>query len=131
MAASTRGKEVALTLYRNILRAHKQYLPEDMKVLGDAYVKSEFKLFKSVTNEGQLDEFYTAWNQYLDQILLTARTKQSVSAGSLESSENLSLSFGKHLPTDVELSDEQKEQLHKLREETSKAGGPPPNTNGF
>jgi hypothetical protein len=95
-----------------------------MKGLGDSYVKSEFKLFKSVTNEGQLDKFYTGWNQYLDQILQTARTKESVSAGSIESSATIDTSFGKHLPPDVELTDAQTLQLEKLKEETSKAGLP-------
>ena len=131
---STRGKDVALQLYRNIRKAHKRYLPYEMRQLGDSYVKSEFKLFKAVTNEGQLDQFYTGWNEYLDQLLQTGRTKESLAAGSLDSSSSPTNSnnnnndstmtaakFGRHLPSDVELSDEQKLQLQKLQEETSKA----------
>ena len=137
MTSSTRGKDVALSLYRNILKAHKRYLPYEMKALGDSYVKSEFKLFKKVSNEEQLNQFYIGWNQYLDQLLQTARTKESIATGSLDSttstispSSNLNhpidktnntISFGRHLPNDVELSDEQKLQLEKLKEETSKA----------
>jgi hypothetical protein len=104
-----------------------------MKGLGDSYVKSEFKLFKSVTNEGQLDQFYTGWNQYLDQILRTARKKQAASAGSIDSassagvgSATIDTSFGRHLPPDIELSEEQKIQLEKLKDETSKVGLPSP-----
>lgn len=120
---TSRGRVAGILLYRNILRAHKRYLPFEMKALGDSYVKSEFKLFKSVTNEGQLDQFFNGWNQYLEEILKTARTKETVSAGSLKPSEG-TMSFGKHLPPDIDLSDEQKRQLEKLKEETSRVGLP-------
>eukprot|EP00536_Pseudo-nitzschia_multiseries_P008755 jgi/Psemu1/305969/fgenesh1_kg.228_\ len=118
----TVGKESAKTLYRSIMRAHKRYLPYEMKGLGDSYVKSEFNAFKKVTNEDQLNQFYTEWNRYLDQLLQTARRKESVSAGSLESSSDHA--FGKHLPADVNLTDEQMIQIQKLKEETNRAGLP-------
>jgi hypothetical protein len=119
-----KGKDVVLNFYRSILRAHKQHLPYEMKVLGDSYVKSEFKLFKSVTDEGQLDQFYTAWNQYLDQLLQTARIKESVAAGSLDQApSNDGASFGRHLPKDIELSAEQRHQLDKLRDQATSAYG--------
>jgi Complex1_LYR-like len=122
--AATRGKDVAIGLYRNIRKAHRRYLPREMKGLGDSYVKSEFKLFKKVTDQGQLDQFFTGWNQYLDQILQTARTKESVAAGALEASpeHDDTITFGKHLPKDVELTEEQQQQLEKLKEETGRAG---------
>lgn len=115
-------KELAKSLYRNILRAHKRYLPQEMKGLGDSYVKSEFSMFKKVTDEDQLNEFFLEWNQYLDQLMETARRKESISAGSLESSSNSA--FGKHLSADVTLTDEQMSQLQKLKEETERAGLP-------
>ena len=129
VASSSRGKDVAISLYRNILRAHKRYLPHEMKGLGDSYVKNEFRLFKNVKDETQLDQFYTSWQQYLQQILDTARAKEFVSSGSISDAEEIT-TFGRHLPTDVELSDEQKEQLSKLKEETSKVGGSPPPPSG-
>jgi len=95
-----------------------------MKGLGDSYVKSEFNAFKKVTNEEQLDHFYTEWDQYLHQLLQAARRKQSISAGSLESSSDHA--FGKHLPADINLTDEQTIQLQKLKEETNRAGFPDP-----
>jgi Complex1_LYR-like len=124
-SAANRGKNAALSLYRNILKAHKRHLPYEMKELGDSYVKSEFKLFKKVTDQGQLDQFYSAWNQYLDQMLQTARTKESIAAGSLDTTPDSTeaISFGRHLPKDVELSEEQQLQLQKLKEETNKANG--------
>ena len=35
------GRIKALSLYKNILRAHDRFLPSAMKQLGDAYVKAE------------------------------------------------------------------------------------------
>jgi environmental stress-induced protein Ves len=97
-----------------------------MKQLGDAYVKAEFRQHKSVSKKDQLDQFFTAWEGYLDQILVTARAKEAVSAGALDSvakKTNFSqpFQFGKDLPADVELTDEQIEQLNTLREEATKA----------
>ena len=77
-------------------------------------------MFKKVTDKEQLTLFYTEWHQYLGQLIQTARTKESISAGALESSSNTT--FGKHLPADVNLTDEQLSQLQKLKEETDQAG---------
>lgn len=120
MSQSVKGS--AKTLYRSILRAHQRYLPLEMKGLGDSYVKAEFNMFKKVTDEAQLNQFYSQWNDYLDQLLQTARRKESISTGSLESSSDTA--FGKHLPSDVSLTDEQMEQLQKLKEETERVGRP-------
>ena len=134
----------AVLLYRNILRAHKRFLPNEMKGLGDSYVKSEFKLFKKVTDEQQLKQFYVEWNTYLNQLQQTARAKEMISAGSLDyndsstnkaatiasstsssSNNTVASMFGKNLPADIELTEEQMAQLQKLREETNKAGDLP------
>jgi len=42
------GRIKALSLYKNILRAHDKFLPHEMKQLGDAYVKSEVSLMCNV-----------------------------------------------------------------------------------
>jgi hypothetical protein len=116
---ASKGRDAALLLYRNILRAHKRYLPTEMGLLGDAYVKSEFKLHKSATNTAQLDQFFVGWEEYLDQIRQTGRRKDSVSAGSLDEKGMADTSFGRNLSSDVQLSNEQRSQLEKLRDETS------------
>ena len=70
----------------------------------------------------QVENFMTEWQQYLDQILLTAKAQDSISAGApdyVERSRSV-FSFGKDLPPDVELTEEQKSQLEKLREEATK-----------
>jgi hypothetical protein len=112
----------ALALYRSLLRAHSKCLPSEMKQLGDAYVKSEFRLHKKAKTE-QLGVFFQEWEKYLDSIQMAARAKQSVSVGSLgENNESSIFQFGRDLPQDVELSEEQLSQLEKLKDEAVKAG---------
>lgn len=95
----------------------------EMRLLGDTYVKSEFKLHKPVTNEAQLGAFFVAWEQYLDQMKATARRRGAVETGVLESKDDAEApGFGQQLPLDLELSDEQKAQLEKLREEAIQDG---------
>ena len=114
---STAGR--ASKLYRSLLRAHQRHLPVQMKELGDSYVKSEFKLHKTAKPE-QAERFFTEWENYLQQILQTARA-QDVSRSGMDEPV---VSFGKDLPPDVELSEEQLAQLEKLKEETAKASKP-------
>lgn len=104
-------------LFRSILRAHKRHLPTDLRSLGDTYVKQEFRLHKTAKPE-QVQRFMTEWNNYLDQLLVTARAQESMRVGSID---NQVFAFGKDLPPDVELSSEQRQQLEKLREEAAKA----------
>ena len=119
----------AISLYRSLLRAHKKHLPTQMRDLGDTYVKSEFRLHKTAKPE-HVTPFLTEWEQYLEQILMTARAQGAVSAGTMESKLKDGadkvlpvFSFGSDLPHDVELTDEQVQQLQKLREEALKASG--------
>jgi len=39
-----------IPLYRRILRAHRRYLQHEQRVLGDLYVKSEFRAHRQVDN---------------------------------------------------------------------------------
>lgn len=39
-----------IPLYRRILRAHRKRLPSEMRLLGDEYVKSEFRAHRSSDN---------------------------------------------------------------------------------
>jgi hypothetical protein len=120
-----RGKSAALALYRGILRAHRK-MPSEMRLLGDTYVRSEFKLHKPVTDGAQLDGFFVAWEEYLNQMMTTARRRGAVETGVLESNESVEEDgFGQQLPLDLELSEEQKTQLEKLREEATRGGKSP------
>jgi hypothetical protein len=37
-------------LYRRLLRAHRKHLPSEMRLLGDEYIKSEFRAHREVEN---------------------------------------------------------------------------------
>lgn len=39
-----------IQLYRRLLRAHRKHLPAEMRLLGDEYVKSEFRAHREVEN---------------------------------------------------------------------------------
>ena len=39
-----------IPLYRRLLRSHRKYLPKEMRVLGDEYIKSEFRAHRNVEN---------------------------------------------------------------------------------
>ena len=98
-----------------------------MQKVGDAYVKSEFKQHKNVTNKEQLDQFFSAWESYVAQIQHTARARDAMSAGALDDSGKDSSShykFGSNLPSHIDLSEEQKTQLKKLQGEASKLSSP-------
>lgn len=39
-----------IPLYRRLLRAHRRHLPKEMRLLGDEYIKSEFRAHRNVDN---------------------------------------------------------------------------------
>lgn len=56
-AGSTRGLKPAplallppIPLYRRLLRGHRKYLEPQMRLLGDEYIKSEFRAHRNVEN---------------------------------------------------------------------------------
>ncbi|KAK8243763.1 hypothetical protein HDK77DRAFT_9705 [Phyllosticta capitalensis] len=57
-----------IPLYRRILRAHRKKLDTQMRLLGDEYVKSEFRAHKSVENPMHIIGFLTEWQMYAQQL---------------------------------------------------------------
>lgn len=56
-AGTTKGFKLALLallppipLYRRLLRAHRKHLSKEMRLLGDQYIKSEFRAHRNVEN---------------------------------------------------------------------------------
>lgn len=43
-----------IPLYRRLLRAHRRHLPHQMRLLGDEYVKAEFRAHRKVDNPAHL-----------------------------------------------------------------------------
>ncbi|KAL1883120.1 hypothetical protein VTK73DRAFT_9487 [Phialemonium thermophilum] len=57
-----------IPLYRRLLRAHRKHLPHEMRVLGDEYVKAEFRAHRNVDNPAHLIGFLTEWQLYAQKI---------------------------------------------------------------
>ncbi|RDA89846.1 hypothetical protein CP533_6302 [Ophiocordyceps camponoti-saundersi (nom. inval.)] len=71
-SASTTTQPTALlppiALYRRLLRAHRKHLSSPMRVLGDNYVKAEFRAHRKVDNPAHLIGFLTEWQLYAQKI---------------------------------------------------------------
>ncbi|KAH0282385.1 ACN9-domain-containing protein [Aureobasidium namibiae CBS 147.97] len=57
-----------IPLYRRLLRGHRKHLPPEMRVLGDEYVKAEFRAHRGVDNPIHIIGFLTEWQGYAQQI---------------------------------------------------------------
>ena len=66
MSTSRQG---VLSLYRQILRLHRQRLPSGKRNLGDAYVKEEWRRHKGLeVNSSTQMEFLEQWGEYASQL---------------------------------------------------------------
>ena len=57
-----------ILLYRRLLRAHRKHLPTEMRVLGDQYVKAEFRAHQKIDNPVHIVGFLTEWQSYTQMI---------------------------------------------------------------
>ncbi|OSS46328.1 hypothetical protein B5807_08673 [Epicoccum nigrum] len=57
-----------IPLYRTILRTHRKKLPVEQRVLGDMYVKAEFRAHKDIDNPVQIIGFLSEWQMYAQAI---------------------------------------------------------------
>ncbi|EDN07170.1 acetate non-utilizing protein [Histoplasma capsulatum] len=57
-----------LQLYRRLLRVHRKKLPKDMRLLGDEYVKNEFRAHRNVDNPIHIVGFLTEWQLYAQKL---------------------------------------------------------------
>lgn len=94
-----------LSLYRAILRAHIHHLPQELRYLGDEYVKAEFKAHKSTDNPLYIIGFLTQWQDYL----------RSLDGGSWKEGKLTQQELDKMSP-------EQVNQLYELMQETQNIG---------
>ena len=88
-------------------------------------MKSEFRLHKTATNEAHIQQFLDEWTNYLNSISSTIQTRDAISRGSLDNRVrgNPAIDmpeFGIDMSPEAELSEEQKIQMQKLREEAMK-----------
>ncbi|KAI4129851.1 MAG: hypothetical protein LQ338_002034 [Usnochroma carphineum] len=57
-----------IPLYRRLLRAHRKSLAQDMRVLGDEYVRREFRAHRNVENPLHIVGFLKEWQMYAQQV---------------------------------------------------------------
>ncbi|EPE26776.1 hypothetical protein GLAREA_02690 [Glarea lozoyensis ATCC 20868] len=57
-----------IPLYRRLLRAHRKCLPREMRLLGDEYIKSEFRAHRDVENPAHIIGFLTEWQLYAQKL---------------------------------------------------------------
>ena len=57
-----------IPLYRRLLRAHRHKLLPEERVLGDEYLKSEFRSHRNVENPIHLIGFLTEWQLYAQKL---------------------------------------------------------------
>ncbi|GAA5990375.1 hypothetical protein JCM11641_002342 [Rhodosporidiobolus odoratus] len=55
-----------LVLYRRLLRVHRKVLPRELRVMGDEYVKAEFRRTRTSDNPLHIVGFLGEWGNYLD-----------------------------------------------------------------
>eukprot|EP00752_Nemacystus_decipiens_P014808 g13182.t1 len=103
------ARSSVIRLYKDILRQHRFALPPKQRELGDRYVRSEFKAHKEATGD-QVAQFMHAWQSYLEQLR----------SGSGQVGRPLSEDDAAHL------SDEQREQLLRLKQRASSASSTTP-----
>ncbi|KAI1376365.1 P-loop containing nucleoside triphosphate hydrolase protein [Hypoxylon crocopeplum] len=57
-----------IPLYRRLFRAHRKHLPHEMRLIGDEYIKAEFRAHRNVDNPAHLIGFLTEWQLYAQKI---------------------------------------------------------------
>ncbi|MCJ1305703.1 acetate non-utilizing protein 9 [Hypocenomyce scalaris] len=90
-AGSTAGLKPAplallppIPLYRRLLRTHRNYLPKEMRLLGDEYVKSEFRAHRDVENPVHIIGFLTEWQMYAQKIEGDSWMGEKLDGGKIE-----------------------------------------------
>ncbi|KAF9420300.1 acetate non-utilizing protein 9 [Entomortierella beljakovae] len=135
--ASQKALTPPLTLYRQILRAHRVHLPPQFRILGDGYVKAEFHRHKDVDNPLYIVGFIEQWQDYLNHIITSSpNQKEGSSISSSAAAESKSpatdreakleqlvaqgKAFGRKLDNVLlnKMNDHQLGQLYELRKET-------------
>uniref|UniRef100_A0A7S2T1P4 Succinate dehydrogenase assembly factor 3 n=1 Tax=Chloropicon primus TaxID=1764295 RepID=A0A7S2T1P4_9CHLO len=111
----TKTKEVLLRLYARILRLHRSSLPLPLRDMGDQYVRQEFRSMwnlKDADMEKHYDEFSGQWEDYAK----TLGTAPQEGAGESVAERDV-VSGDLKEETLKTLSDEQREQLKRLKDE--------------
>lgn len=98
-----------LSLYRNILKCHRSFLPPAQRFLGDMYVRDEFRRHATVTEPTYIAGFLVEWGKYYELMKAQSGTGAMAKPGVALQPEDLE-----------HFSDEQLGQLHELWQESKK-----------
>ncbi|KAK6206063.1 hypothetical protein LQW54_007898 [Pestalotiopsis sp. IQ-011] len=98
-----------IPLYRRLFRAHRRHLPREMRLLGDEYIRAEFRSHRETENPAHIIGFLTEWQLYAQKIEGDAWQGEKVDPAKIE-----------------KMSDQQMGQLYELmqaiRKHTSEEG---------
>ena len=117
------GKESLLRLYGRILRLHRAKLPLPLRDMGDQYVREEFRQMwnlKDADLKRHYPEFTSQWQNYARTLSLSEEGGRPAGEGAAEDALG---SLGSSTSGDLSeeslegLSDEQREQLKRLKDE--------------
>ncbi|KAL9081530.1 MAG: hypothetical protein Q9159_007292, partial [Coniocarpon cinnabarinum] len=86
-----------LPLYRRLFRAHRRHLPPEERLLGDQYIRHEFRAHRDVENPAHIIGFLTEWQLYAQKLEGDSWRGDKMEEGKIE-----------------KLSDEQVGQLYEL-----------------
>ena len=89
-----------IPLFRKILRIHRK-LPNELRVIGDPYVKSEFKLHSTTDNPMHIVGFLSEWQKYAQDLGTDSWKGAKIDKGKID-----------------KMSDEQLRQLYDLMQAT-------------
>ncbi|RDL34527.1 Acn9 family containing protein [Venustampulla echinocandica] len=73
-----------IPLYRRLLRAHRKHLPTEMRLLGDEYIKSEFRAHRDVENPVHIVGFLTEWQLYAQKLEGNSWVGERMDPGKIE-----------------------------------------------
>lgn len=65
------GGKAARQLYRSVLRVHRYLTAPEMRSLGDAYVRDEFRRHRKGASAAQLERFFGEWRAYVSGLYST------------------------------------------------------------
>ena len=86
-----------IPLYRRLFRAHRNRLDPEARVLGDQYIKAEFRAHQRIDNPLHIVGFLTEWQLYAQKLEGDSWKDERMEAGKVE-----------------KMSDEQINQLYEL-----------------
>ncbi|AEO65977.1 2b77c6e9-beda-4270-804c-37a7fa3487a1 [Thermothielavioides terrestris] len=92
-------------LYRRLLRAHRKHLSPEMRLLGDAYVKAQFREHRGIENPVHVIGFLTEWQLYAEKLESNSWVGEKLDPAKIE-----------------KMSDEQLGQLYELMKAIQKRG---------